>query len=132
ITARQVRGRILLVDDDETVRHTTTRLLKRVGIQVVEAPSARDALALIESAGPFDVVVSDLAMPLMDGAALAAAVLTRTPEQPFVMVTGGLRDDRLQRLQALGVKEVVTKPFTVPEILAVLTPLFPKRSSSEP
>ncbi len=132
ITARQVRGRILLVDDDETVRHTTARLLKRVGIQVVEAPSARDALALIESAGPFDVVVSDLAMPLMDGEALAATVLTRTPEQPFVMVTGGLRDDRLQRLQALGVKEVVTKPFTVPEILAVLTPLFPKRAPSDP
>jgi PAS domain S-box-containing protein len=123
---KQLRGRILLVDDDDIVRQTTARLLRRVGIQVAEAPSARDALVMIDDAGPFDVVVSDLAMPLMDGEALAGAILERRPTQAFVMVTGGLRDERLQRLQELGVKEVLTKPFTVPEILAALAPLFPK------
>jgi len=123
--ASMVRGSVLLVDDDVAVRQTSSRMLRRLGLTVVEVSSARDALAVVEAGTTFDVVVSDLAMPDMDGESLSMTLLEANPGQPIVIVTGDIRDDRMRRLQTLGVKRVLTKPYSVPDILSALAPYLP-------
>lgn len=124
-TASAVHGSVLLVDDERAVRLTSARVLRRLGLDVVEANSASEALAAFGSGISFDVVVSDLTMPGMDGEALATSILQARPDQPIIIVTGDIRDDRMHRLQALGVKRVLTKPYTVSDILSALAPHLP-------
>ncbi len=120
-----VRGSVLLVDDDLAVRQTSSRMLRRLGLSVVEASSAKEALAAVAAGSRFDVVVSDLTMPDMDGEALSVALLERHPGLSIVIVTGDIRDERMRRLQALGVRRVLTKPYNVPDILSALAPYLP-------
>jgi PAS domain S-box-containing protein len=125
VTPSIVRGSVLLVDDDLAVRQTSSRMLRRIGLSVVEVSSAKDALEVVGAGAKFDVVVSDLTMPDMDGEGLSATLLEANPGQPIVIVTGDIRDDRMRRLQLLGVKRVLTKPYTVPDILSALAPYLP-------
>lgn len=113
-------GRVLLVDDDALGRKATARLLKRSGAEVVEASSGQEALAVLARDAGFVAMLTDLAMPEMDGEALAARVRDAWPQLAVVVFTGEVRDDRLQRLLGLGVKRVVSKPYTVVELVDAL------------
>jgi EAL domain-containing protein (putative c-di-GMP-specific phosphodiesterase class I) len=78
---------ILVVDDEPAVARTTERVLTREGFAVVVAEGGREAIAKVE-ATPFDVIVSDLGMPDMDGRALLRAVRAKDLDVPFVFLTG--------------------------------------------
>ena len=91
------RWRVLLVEDDEAVRTLTCRILEHAGYDVVEAVDGVDALtALAAATPPVDIVVSDLAMPRMNGAALAREIGDRRPGLPVIIVSG-FADPRLER-----------------------------------
>ena len=79
---------ILLVDDDELVRASGTSSLRRAGYDVVQAADGEEALALLVAAGPFDLMVTDYAMPGLSGQDLIDAVRRRKPRMPVLMVTG--------------------------------------------
>jgi CheY-like chemotaxis protein len=116
----RLEGRVLLVDDDALGRKATARLLKRSGAEVVEASSGQEALAVLARDAGFVAMLTDLAMPEMDGEALAARVRDAWPQLAVVVFTGEVRDVRLQRLLGLGVKRVVSKPHTVVELVDAL------------
>ena len=78
--------RILVVDDDSYVREMTELTLTRKGYEVGTAPEARSALAKLED-GDYDLVLSDIKMPGMDGLELLEAIRTRAPETIVVMIT---------------------------------------------
>ena len=80
--------RILLVDDDPLVSMNTADMLTDLGHSVREATSAAGALQLLASDGPFDVVVTDYAMPGMNGLDLATKVKQIQPQLPIVLATG--------------------------------------------
>jgi PAS domain S-box-containing protein len=82
------RLRILLVDDDSLVSMNTTSMLMDLGHSVLEAPSAAHALKLLESDSQFDVVITDYAMPGMNGLDLATAIKKIQPQLPIVLATG--------------------------------------------
>ena len=81
--------RILLVDDDREVRTLTATHLRDRGADLVEVAAAAEALARLETDGPFDAMVSDIAMPgAMNGLALAEVVRVKWPGVSIVLVSG--------------------------------------------
>lgn len=110
-------ARILLAEDDDSVRTFVRRALELDGHAVVEAPDGAAALAAIVRPGEhFDLLVSDITMPEVDGIELAHAAARRRPALPIVLMTGYAE----QREQAADlveiVHDVVSKPFTLDEI----------------
>lgn len=99
--------RILAVDDDALVLMATTAMLEDLGHRVVEAFSGREALDLMRREGPFDLILTDEAMPGMSGTQLAAAIREEAPDLPILIGTGyaEIAQDDGPRLPKL------TKPF---------------------
>ena len=80
--------RVLIVDDDLLVLTGTAALIEDLGHVAIEVPSAAEALALLESGKPVDVIVTDHAMPNMTGLQLAHSVHEKYPGMPIVLATG--------------------------------------------
>ncbi len=91
--------KVLLVDDESTVRATLAAYLEDDGLDVVQAESAEDALRIAEHEGPFGVCIMDMRLPGMDGHDAIIALHARLPELRFLVHTGslsyGLTDDLL-------------------------------------
>jgi PAS domain S-box-containing protein len=111
------RHRILIVDDEPALVDLLHELLSGKGNELESAPSGRVALERL-AAGPFDLVMSDLRMPEMDGPSLYRETRARGHHVPFLFMTGDtLRPDVRQFLERTGLPCLV-KPFGVPELLA--------------
>lgn len=80
--------RVLVVDDDASVRGITTTFLDELGHQTLEAADAASALAMLERGERIDLLVTDFAMPGMSGAELAEHVRARWPDMPVLLLTG--------------------------------------------
>jgi PAS domain S-box-containing protein len=81
-------GRILLVDDEELVRETVAEELEAIGHTVLPVRSGAEALCLLDAGAPFDLVMSDLSMPGMDGMTLIREARRRRPGLPAILLTG--------------------------------------------
>src|SRR5262245_66332590 len=79
-------GRVLVVDDNARARQSIVDVLKAAGHEVVASPSAIEALKIVER-NPFDVIVTDLQMPGMDGLAFIRTLAERRVESQIVMIT---------------------------------------------
>ena len=84
--------RILLVDDNHLVRETLTAVLEAEGHSVLSAAGGEDALSLLRTATPIDILVTDLAMPGMDGLALIQEAQRLRPRLPAILLTGYAED----------------------------------------
>jgi signal transduction histidine kinase len=104
---------ILLVDDNDAVRTTAAAYLRDCGLQVLEAPDAASAMALLK-AHPAQALVTDIVMPGdMDGIGLAEAVKASWPALPVLLVSGF--SERASEAQARGFA-VMNKPYSLPEL----------------
>lgn len=81
-------GRILLAEDDPLVRRTMVRLLEQAGYEVVAVTNGAEALGILERVTDFDCVVSDIAMPVLDGDALSARIRELYPQLPVLLMSG--------------------------------------------
>jgi CheY-like chemotaxis protein len=110
-------SRILLVEDEELIRLTVARLLRRAGHDVLVAVDGEDALRQLASSDqPVDLMVTDLAMPGMNGLDLAEAVLQRHPATR-VLYTSGHAADSVGIAAALARDAAfLPKPYTVTEL----------------
>ena len=110
-------ARILLAEDDDNVRQFVERALLHCGHDVTVAEDGGLAAEHAETAaGAFDLLLSDIKMPVMDGIALALHVGARYPEMTIVLMTGFAdQRERASGLEAL-VSDVISKPFSVAEI----------------
>ena len=108
----QLKPTALVVDDSADIAFMLVMILQSVGYEAVMSTSAIDALALAE-VKHFDLVVSDIAMPGMDGYSLAKAFRARTECQcvPLVAVTGFDQYDDRERSLPAGFKTHVKKPI---------------------
>jgi len=109
------RGKVLLAEDDEQVRRSLARSLTATGYEVVTAVDGREALALL-TANPFDVIVSDIAMPELDGIALLRAIRERDSDVPVVLVTGVPDVATAMQAVKLGALVYLPKPIDLDEI----------------
>jgi two-component system, cell cycle response regulator CpdR len=115
-------ARILIAEDDEPVRGFVKRALEMDGHQVVaECDGAAALERLVEENGAFDMMLSDIRMPLMDGIALALAAGRDFPALPILLMTGFAdQRERAHDLAAI-IEDVVTKPFSLAEIRAAVS-----------
>jgi signal transduction histidine kinase/CheY-like chemotaxis protein len=121
---RNLHGRatILVVDDDALVRPVAAQYLRDLGYAVVEAEDALHALALAEAASAFDLVLTDVVMPGLDGVALAAQLRAAQPGLPVLMMTGHADRGRLAG------EDVLEKPFTQAQLAAHVLRLLGRAS----
>ena len=105
-------ARILLAEDDVAVRDFVSRVLSMDGHEIEVAHEGQEALRLITCLGdPYDLLLSDIRMPVIDGVTLSKLVYRQQPKMPILLMTGyasGALDD-----QASSVVGVLQKPFTV-------------------
>ena len=110
-------ARILVTEDDEAVRAFVTRALEMEGHEVVQAEDGEEGYdQLTEHSGAFDLLLTDIKMPFMDGIALSRAAASQYPELKILMMTGFA--DQRERSGGLDkiVIDVVPKPFTLEQI----------------
>lgn len=113
--------RVLLADDDGAVLNVARRVLQRAGFTVTIALDGTDALAKVRAQnGDFDVVLSDILMPDMDGIELAVRARSEFHDLPFVFMTG-FSDIAKDRERARGICEAILgKPFDIHELVETL------------
>jgi len=112
--------RVLVIDDEPSVRSLLRDVLRAAGHEAVEAANGREGLEILSAKGAFDLVLTDLGMPDMSGWEVARAIAERPSPPPVILVTGwGIQLDD-GTLTASGVAAVVAKPFTVEEVLAAV------------
>jgi len=122
-------ARVLVADDDLGIRTSLAEVLAAQGCQVETAADGAEALRRIES-GRFDVVVSDVVMPHMDGYALFNAVRQRFPDLPILMMTAFHydKDHIIKRSRMEGLEGVIfKKPVDLERLRSVLVELLAKK-----
>lgn len=114
-----MNARVLVVEDDTAVRTLLAWRLRRQGCTVEEAEDGVEALSLIERSIP-DVVVTDMAMPRLDGLGLLKAIREKDPDLPVIILTGhGSLENAIQALREGGLFDYLMKPLSDVTLLEV-------------
>lgn len=112
--------KILVVDDDDEVRATIVEQLAPIGAEITDVSDARQAIRLI-SVQKFDIILSDLFMPEVDGMKFISEVRRIESNIPFVLVSGGgalfpvgsrIFSDLAKAAEILGASQILEKPFS--------------------
>jgi two-component system cell cycle response regulator CpdR len=114
--------RVLIADDEESMRKLVARAIAMDGHDVITAEDGAEALDILErERGAFDLLLTDIQMPIMDGIALALTVARDFPDLTILLMTGFA--DQRERAHGLNaiVHDVVTKPFSVNDIRTAVT-----------
>ena len=123
-------SRVLIADDEDSMRTLVARAIAMDGHETVTAHDGAEALEILtEADGAFDLLLTDIQMPVMDGIALARSAARDFPDLTILLMTGFAdQRERASNLNAL-VHDVVTKPFSVADIrTAVADALAAKKS----
>jgi CheY-like chemotaxis protein len=109
-------GRVLLVEDEAAVRELVERILRKAGFEVTAAPDALVALRVAAEAPPFDLLVSDVVMPGMNGIELARELRAIRPDLRVLLISG-YTEEAVGRVGPDGLV-LLSKPFAADELLA--------------
>ncbi len=120
-------ARVLLVEDEESVRALGQKMLERIGFQVTTASDGRQAVEVYGREGEMiDLVVLDLTMPHMDGEETLRELKRIDPEVRIVMASGYSNHEIEARLAGQGLLGFIQKPYTMAQLKERLYPLFEK------
>lgn len=123
--------RILIVDDEEDIRRLLGTALTQIsGYRTETAQDGREALKLLRE-GRFDLVITDLQMPEMDGARLLDIARNEFPDIPIIVITGFARLETAIEALQLGASNFITKPFRIPEIREVVDKAIARKRDRE-
>jgi excisionase family DNA binding protein len=114
---RQGRARVLVVDDEASIRDLLSKTLALAEYDVDTAPDATTALGRLRAA-EYNLLIADLRMPGMDGLTLIRQVKRIRAELPVIIITGFSSESSAIEAVNLGVAGYLRKPFRVPEVLA--------------
>ncbi|MDG2004371.1 MAG: response regulator [Novosphingobium sp.] len=108
-------GRVLLVEDEDPVRLVAERALTRQGYEVTMASDGEEGLEYVQLGRKYDIVVSDVVMPSMDGPAMAREIRKLTPDMP-VLFMSGYAEEQLRSEIDIDRMHFLPKPFSVQEL----------------
>ena len=112
---KAISKRILLADDNKAIRNAVSTFLGFMGFEVALAGNGIEALAaFLESS--FDLVLTDLQMPAMDGLSLARHIKARSPSTPVILLTGFDRETVRKQVKRAPVDSVIFKPFRLKDL----------------
>jgi DNA-binding NtrC family response regulator len=114
------KPRLLIAEDNSEMRELLRRTLSREGYEVDTAIHGVDALQLLDSGTHYDLLISDVRMPEMDGEQLLKAARQRKPDCRVILVTSYGSPDDNNRLRGLGAIDFILKPFKIPDLLEVI------------
>jgi CheY-like chemotaxis protein len=122
-------ARILIADDEESMRQLVGRAIAMDGHETTTAQDGAEALEiLVRSNGAFDLLLTDIKMPVMDGIALALAAARDYPRLTILLMTGFAdQRERASGLDAI-VHDVITKPFAVADIRTAVADALASRA----
>ena len=115
--ARSGRHRVLVVDDEASIRELLSKTLALAEYDVDTAADATSALDRVRS-GSYDLLIADLKMPGMDGLTLIRQAKRIKQDLPVIIITGFSTESSAIEAVNLGVAGYLTKPFRVPQVLA--------------
>ncbi len=115
--ARGGRPRVLVVDDESSIRELLAKTLALAEYDVDTAPDGRAALERLRL-GHYDLLIADLKMPGMDGLTLIREAKRLKADIPVIIITGFSTESSAIEAVNLGVAGYLTKPFRVPQVLA--------------
>ncbi len=111
---------ILVVDDEQGMREFLSILLEREGFVVECAQDGEEALQVVQKS-PFDLIISDLKMPALDGVRLLEGLQKFRPGVPVILITAYASADSAIQAMKLGAYDYLTKPFRVEDIKQVIS-----------
>jgi len=117
---------ILIVDDEQSMRDFLSIMLKKEGYDVVAAETGQDALKAVQTE-IFDLVISDVKMPGMDGIDVLKTVKEVSPETVVIMITAYATAETAVEAMKRGAYDYITKPFKVDEIKLIIQKALEKR-----
>lgn len=124
--------RILVVDDDESIRRYIVKLLSQSGYDVSAVPSGKDALQALRAGQEFSLVILDILMPDMDGLETLSEIRKLSKDMPVLMLSALGQTNIIVKAMKAGATDYVVKPFEEDEIeLAITKSLEKKRLLSE-
>lgn len=103
-------NKVLIVDDDPSIRRLLNRILRDMGHSTIEAADGNEALVLLQSENPA-LILLDLHMPRLDGLATLEAILESNPEMGVIMMTGDGDEERGKAAMQRGACDYLPKPF---------------------
>ena len=112
--------RLLVVEDDPQMRQLLRKALVREGYDVVSAEDGVQALETLANDDAFDLIVTDIRMPRMDGEKLLAELHQKHPQFKVVLMTAYAELDQYMELMRAGAVDYLPKPFKIPDLLAVV------------
>ena len=119
-SSRTLSASILLVDDEDTVRRVTGRLLSKLGYQVRSAADGSEALRIIEEEGEsFDLVLTDIVMPGLSGIEMAERLWEKLPDQRILFTSGYTTRD-YGRPPSEPPEPFMPKPFSMDQLSAAV------------
>lgn len=110
------RYRVLIVDDDMTLCSIFKEGLMDTGCYCQAASNGKSALDII-STKQFDIMITDIIMPGMDGLELTYKVKQLKPEIAVIVMTGFQQEESYERAVGFGASDFIKKPFTIPELV---------------
>jgi len=119
-------SKVLVVDDEQSLRDFLAIMLKKEGHDVVTAINGTDALVAVQ-AEIFDLVISDMKMPGVDGIGVLKAIKEISPETVVIMVTAFATAETAVEAMKLGASDYIIKPFKVDELKLVINNSLEKR-----
>jgi CheY-like chemotaxis protein len=123
-------SRVLIVDDEESMRLLVARAIAMDGHDITTAADGAEALEILGSTDtPFELVLTDIQMPVMDGIALALSAARDFPLVTILLMTGYAEQrERASGLSAI-VHDVITKPFSVADIRTAVADALASRKA---
>lgn len=122
----QLTGRVLFVDDEKLVLEMGEQMLTELGCQVTACQKSTEALEIFKNTPEdFDLVLSDISMPIMTGIELATQLHAIKPEITILILSGYFEDADLTEMQKIGVKEILSKPIRIKELALALNRHLP-------
>ncbi len=125
--------RILLIDDDRALRDVVAKSLVYAGHTVTHAEDGLQGIELARAA-PFDLVVTDLVMPVKEGLETILALRQEFPAVPVIAISGGVNNSTiyLDVAAKIGAKRILEKPFTPGELINLIAQVLRETDRGEP
>ena len=123
---KETKIRVLVVDDSRVVLKAVCHLLARFGYEAIAAQSGSEALSILETKDGFNLILTDINMPQMDGWELARKIKSIKPDIPIVALTGENPNHILSRLDGSGISHALFKPFNLDHLNNAMAHIFEK------
>lgn len=126
-----ISGKVLVVDDDKSIRVTISQALESAGFTVVTAVDGQHALDKLAEETDYDVVLLDMKMPGLDGMEVLRKIKEMKPLMPVIMVTGYGTVETAVEAMKLGAVDFIQKPFSPEEIRSIVKRVVERKKLEE-